>query len=109
MTSRLTFSRVTAIALGATLSMTAGLALADDNLSADQIVNALQSKSQTRGLSIDKPADPAAQVREDSFVNSLRNRPTRSLSLGERDQIADLSATKRKIDFDIQFDYNSAK
>jgi outer membrane protein OmpA-like peptidoglycan-associated protein len=110
MTSRLTCSRVTAILLGATLSMTAGLALAaDDNLSADQIVNALQSRSQTRGLSIDKPADPAAQAREDSFVNSLRNRQSRSLSLGEREQIADLSATKRKIDFEIQFDYNSAK
>lgn len=110
MTRRSKFSRVTAIVLGATLSMTAGLALAaDDNLSADQIVNALQSKSPTRSLSIDKPADLAAQAREDSFVNSLRNRRTRSLSLGEREQIADLSTTKRKIDFEIQFDYNSAK
>jgi len=39
---------------------------------------------------------------------SLRNRKTRSLSLGERDQIAEIAATKPKIDLEIQFDYNSA-
>jgi outer membrane protein OmpA-like peptidoglycan-associated protein len=108
MTSRLKFSRIAAIALGAALSVTAGLALADDSLSADQLVNALQSKPLTRGLSIE-PADPAAQAKEDSFIDTLRNRQTRSLSLGEREEIAELSATKRKIDFDIQFEYNSAK
>lgn len=110
MTSRLRMSRIVAIALGAALSMISGLALAaDDALTADQIVNALRTKPLTRSLSIDKPADPAAQAKEEGFVDSLRNRRTRSLSLGEREQIADLSATKKKIDFDIQFDYNSDK
>jgi outer membrane protein OmpA-like peptidoglycan-associated protein len=110
MTSRLRISRITAIALGAALSMLSGPALAaDDALTADQIVNALQAEPMTRGLSIDKPAEPAAQAREQGFVDTLRNRQTRSLSLGEREQIAELSATKKKIDFDIQFDYNSAK
>jgi len=110
MTSRFKTSRIAAITLGAAFSMTAGLALAaDDNLSADQIVNALQAKPLSRSLSVDNRADPTAQAREDSFINSLRNRQSRSLSLGEREQIADLSATKRKIDFEIQFDYNSAK
>ena len=109
MTSRLGTSCMMAIAIGAALSMTAGLALAADNtVTADQIVNALQARPLTRSLSTDRP-DPAAQAKEDSFVDSLRNRQTRSLSLGEREQIAELSATKRKIDFDIQFDYNSAK
>ncbi|MGB6437601.1 MAG: OmpA family protein, partial [Bradyrhizobium sp.] len=32
-----------------------------------------------------------------------------SLSLGEREQIAELAAAKPKIDLDIQFDYNSAE
>ena len=110
MTSRFKTSCIAAITLGAASSMTAGLALAaDDNLSADQIVNALQAKPLSRSLSVDNRADPTAQAREDSFINSLRNRQSRSLSLGEREQIADLSATKRKIDFEIQFDYNSAK
>jgi outer membrane protein OmpA-like peptidoglycan-associated protein len=103
-------SRISTIALGAALSMTVGPALAaDDNVSADQIVNALQSKTLTRSLSADRPAEPSVQAREDSFVNSVRNRKSRSLSLGEREEIAELAAAKPKIDLDIQFEYNSAR
>jgi outer membrane protein OmpA-like peptidoglycan-associated protein len=101
-------SRNLAIALGAAL-MTAGTALAaDGNISAEQIVNALQPTTLTRSLSADRP-DPAVQAREDNFINSVRNRKTRSLSLGERDGIAELAAAKPKIDLDIQFEYNSAR
>ena len=110
MTSRPGISCLMTITLTASLSMMAGLAFAADNtLTADQIVHALQAQPRTRSLSGAQPADPAAQTEADSFVDSLRNRQTRSLSLGERDQIAELSATRRKIDFEIQFDYNSAK
>jgi outer membrane protein OmpA-like peptidoglycan-associated protein len=87
--------------IGATLSMTAGLALAGDTVSADKILNALKPKSATRGLSVGPQVDTAAQAREASFVDKLRNRKTRSLSLGERQGIA-------KIDLEIRFDYNSA-
>jgi outer membrane protein OmpA-like peptidoglycan-associated protein len=38
----------------------------------------------------------------------VRNRKTRSLSLGEREQIAQIADAKPKIDLEIQFDYNSA-
>ena len=48
------------------------------------------------------------QAKETGFVNTLRNRKTRSLSLGERQEIAELAASKPKIDLEIQFDYNSA-
>ncbi|MGA9956193.1 MAG: OmpA family protein [Bradyrhizobium sp.] len=110
MTSRPGISRITAITLCAALSMTAGLALAaENNVSADQIVNALQPKPLTRSLSADRPVDPAVQAREDGIIDRLRNRKTRSLSLGEREQIAELAAAKPKIDLDIQFDYNSAE
>ena len=103
-------SRIASISLCATLSMTAGLALAADNqVSSDQIVNALQPKTLTRSLAVERPANSSVPAREDGFVNSLRNRKTRSLSLGEREEIAELSARKRKIDFNIQFEYNSAK
>jgi outer membrane protein OmpA-like peptidoglycan-associated protein len=98
-----------AIALGAALSMTAGLALAaDGTVSSDRIVNALQPKPVTRGLSAGPQADPAVKANEISFVQTLRNRKTRSLSLGEREQIAEIAATKPNIDLEIQFDYNSA-
>jgi outer membrane protein OmpA-like peptidoglycan-associated protein len=97
------------VTIGAALSMTAGLALAgDNNVSSDQIVHALQPRPVTRGLSVGPLADPAAKAREISFVQTLRNRKTRSLSLGEREQIAQIASTKPKIDLDIQFDYNSA-
>jgi outer membrane protein OmpA-like peptidoglycan-associated protein len=101
-------SRISTIAFGAAL-MTVGPALAEDNVSADQIVNALQSKTLTRSLSADRPAEPSVQAKEDSFVNSVRNRKTRSLSLGEREEIAEITAAKPKIDLDIQFEYNSAR
>ena len=109
MTNFHSLSVLKAITLGAALSMTAGLAMAgDNNVSADQIVNALQPKPLTRGLSAGPQADPAVKAREMSFVATLRNRKTRSLSLGEREEIAEIASTKPKIDLDIQFDYNSA-
>jgi outer membrane protein OmpA-like peptidoglycan-associated protein len=110
MTSISRLSGITAIALGAALSMTAGLAIAGDNvISADQISKALQPKPITRGLSAGgQQVDTAAQEKEAKFVNSLRNRPTRSLSLGEREEVAQLAANKPKIDLEIRFDYNSA-
>jgi outer membrane protein OmpA-like peptidoglycan-associated protein len=110
MTSFSRLSGITAIALGAALSMTAGLALAGDNvISADQISKALQPKPLTRGLSAGaQQVDPAVEAKEAKFVNSLRNRPTRSLSLGEREEVAQLAANKPKIDLEIRFEYNSA-
>jgi outer membrane protein OmpA-like peptidoglycan-associated protein len=109
MTSFFRLSGLRALTLGAALSMTAGLAIAGDNVSADQIIHALQPKPLTRGLSAGAQADPAAKAREIQFVDTLRNRNTRSLSLRERDQIAEIAATKPNIDLDIQFDYNSAE
>src|SRR4051794_32211721 len=110
MTSISRLSGITAIALGAALSMTAGLALAGDTvIPADQIAKALQPKPLTRGLSAGaQQVDPAVEAKEAKFVNSLRNRPTRSLSLGEREEVAQLAANKPKIDLEIRFDYNSA-
>src|ERR1700736_3225537 len=88
MTSLLRLSGLKAMTLGAALSMTAGLALAgDNNVSADQIRNALQPKPLTRSLSIGPQADPSVKAKEISFVQTLRNRKTRSLSMGEREEI----------------------
>ena len=108
MTSFHRLTALKAITLGAALSMTAGLAFAGDNVSTDQIINALQPKPLTRGLSVGPQADPAVKAKEIDFVQTLRNRKTRSLSMGEREEIADIASTKPNIDLDIQFDYNSA-
>jgi outer membrane protein OmpA-like peptidoglycan-associated protein len=90
--------------------MTAGLAIADSkNVSSDQILNALQPKQLTRGMSAGPQADPTVKAKEISFIRTLRNRKTRSLSLGEREEILAITSDKPKIDLDIQFDYNSDK
>jgi outer membrane protein OmpA-like peptidoglycan-associated protein len=110
MTSFFKITTTAAITLGAALSMTAGLAFAgDNNVSADQILHALQPKPLMRGLSVCPQADPADKAREIQFVDTLRNRKTRSLSTGEREEIAEIASTKPNIDLDIQFDYNSAE
>jgi hypothetical protein len=81
-----------AIAIGAALSMTAGLAMAaDGTVSADKIIGALQPKPLTRGLSTGPQADPTIKTKEISFIRTVRNRNTRSLSLGEREQIAEIA------------------
>ncbi|MEI4583990.1 hypothetical protein WAC45_27265, partial [Klebsiella pneumoniae] len=88
-----------AIALTAALSMTAGMALASDNtISSEKILDALKQKPVTRGLSAGTQVDPAVQAQESTFLNTVRNRSTRSLSTGEREQIAELAATKPRID-----------
>src|SRR5882724_2542495 len=102
------FHGISIVTIGAALSMTAGLAFAGDTVSADQILNALKPKPLTRGLSTSPQVDTAAQAKEASFVNTLRNRQTRSLSSGERQEIAEIAANKPKIDLEIHFDYNSA-
>jgi outer membrane protein OmpA-like peptidoglycan-associated protein len=95
-------------AIGATLSI--GPAKAED-VTEDQILKALtpERKPLTRSLSMGAPAqtDPAAAEAEGKFVQSLRNRSTRSLSMGEREQIAGIVKDKPKIDLEINFDYNS--
>jgi outer membrane protein OmpA-like peptidoglycan-associated protein len=88
-----------------------GLAKAADDVTEDQILKALTpaKKPLTRSLSAvpQTQIDPAAAV-EGKFVQSLRNRATRSLSVTEREEIASIAKDKPKIDLEITFDYNSA-
>ena len=95
-----------------TLSIGAGTAVAgDNNVTEDQILKALAPpppKALTRGLSVGPQADPAKVAEEGAFVQKIRNRATRSLSNGEREEIATIAKTKPNIDLEINFDYNSA-
>ncbi|MES2030923.1 MAG: OmpA family protein [Pseudomonadota bacterium] len=95
--------------MGVALSLTTGIAAAAEEVTSDQILRALAPKKPlTRGLSMTPPAEPAVNAAEGKFVDSLRNRSTRSLSVGEREQIATVAQTKPAIDLEITFDYNSA-
>ena len=100
---------VSLLMIGAALSI--GVAKADD-VTEDQILRALApaKKPLTRGLSTgpQTQTDPAAAAAEGQLIQSLRNRPTRSLSAIEREEIATIVKDKPKIDLEINFDYNSA-
>ncbi|MBC7577720.1 OmpA family protein [Tardiphaga sp.] len=90
-------------------AVTTGMASAADDVTSDQILRALAPKKPlTRSLSVTPPAEPAVNAAEGKFVDALRNRTTRSLSAGEREQIAAIAETKPRIDLEITFDYDSA-
>jgi outer membrane protein OmpA-like peptidoglycan-associated protein len=96
------------LAVGAALSFHAAKA---EDVSEDQILKALtpERKPLTRSLSMGSPAqtDATASDADGKFMQSLRNRSSRSLSMGEREQIAAIVKDKPKIDLEINFDYNS--
>jgi outer membrane protein OmpA-like peptidoglycan-associated protein len=73
--------------------------------SAEEIQRALAPKQPlTRGLSA-----PAPKPEEQQFLNSLRNRSVRSLTVDEKDKIVAIAKDKPKIDLEINFDFNSAE
>ena len=81
---------------------------AADPISAEQIINALAPKPVTRSLTLSPPA-AAMSPADAKFLDSVRNRPTRSLTLDERQELATIAKDKLSIDIDIDFDYNSAQ
>lgn len=79
---------------------------AGDQPSAQQILDALRPPAMTRSLtrSLSAPQPKADQ----HFINSLRTRSARSLTIEEREKAATIAQEKPKIDLEIKFDYNSA-
>jgi outer membrane protein OmpA-like peptidoglycan-associated protein len=49
-----------------------------------------------------------ARTDDGKFLESLKNRPSRSLTLGERDQIASIAKERPSVDVEINFDFRSA-
>ena len=91
------------------LAFAIGSAWAAEKVSSDAIINALTPKKPlTRSLSA-SPAEQAKEAETKKFVDTLRNRTTRSLSSTERDQIATIAQDKPKIDLEIKFEFNSAQ
>ena len=111
-------SRKSDVRLGLALSIIGGAfllsfglsrALAGDDVSEEQIIRALapSQKTVTRGLSDAAAAAPAVSE-DEKFIQGIRGRTTRSLSLGEREEIATIAKDKPNIDLEINFDYDSA-
>ena len=101
---------VSVLTISAALSFGVAKAVAAEDVTEDQIVRALApaKKPLTRGLSVGPQADPVISAEEGRFVQKIRGRTTRSLSVSEREEIATMVKDKPKIDLEINFDYNSA-
>ena len=116
MSKRFPMKALTAIlsiaTIGAALGFGTGTARAgDNNVTEDEIVRALTPEKKpplTRGLSAGPQTSPAASAAEGKFVQTIRGRTTRSLSVSEREEIAAIVKDKPKIDLEINFEYNSA-
>ena len=116
MSKRFPMKTLTAIlsiaTIGAALGLGAGTARAgDNNVTEDEIVRALTPEKKpplTRGLSAGPQTSSAASAAEGKFVQTVRGRTTRSLSVSEREEIAAIVKDKPKIDLEINFEYNSA-
>jgi outer membrane protein OmpA-like peptidoglycan-associated protein len=92
------------VAVGLALPAGLGTGLAAEQPSTDHIIRAL--KPVTRSLTT-SPAEAARRAEETKFVNSLRNRPTRSLTTTEREQITTIAQKRPSIDLEVNFEYNS--
>lgn len=98
------------------LALAAGPVLAQD-VSDAQILKALSplpaapAAPRTRGLTIgpqqSDPAPAPAVSADAAFVDSLRGKTSRSLSMGEREKLVAVAASKPQIDLPMEFDINS--
>ena len=97
-----------ALAAGLALSFGSVPVRAAEQLSPEDIVKALKPAAHvTRSLTT-SPADVARKAEETRFVDTLRNRTSRSLTTAEREQITTIAQKKPSIDLEINFEYNSA-
>ena len=85
-----------------------GAGAQDANLLEQQILKALVVKKPgiiTRGLTTTIRETPETETR---LLNSVKNKTTRSITLEEREQIAEIAKIRPSIDVEVNFDYGSA-
>jgi outer membrane protein OmpA-like peptidoglycan-associated protein len=73
-----------------------------------QIIDALMPKATTRGLGQTRSLADPKTVEERNFIDGLRTRSARSLTIEERDKVSVIAQEKPSIDLEINFDFNSA-
>jgi len=108
------FRRIGVGLAGLVLSLSTGIGSlsAAEQPSASQILNALKPKPVvTRSLSGPAPTTPVQKsmtAEDQQFIDSLRVKRARNISVRERDRVAAIAKEKPSIDLEINFDYNSA-
>lgn len=89
------------------LSSAADTACAQGQPSASEIVDALKPKPVTRGLSRSIAA-PGANATDQRFIDGIRTKATRSITVEERTKIAQIAKAKPSIDLEVTFDFDFA-
>jgi outer membrane protein OmpA-like peptidoglycan-associated protein len=101
---------------GGLTSLALDLASSQEEPSAAQIVEALKPKGApggaTRSISVEPRSGRSISIEPRSetdrrFLNSLRNRQARSISIEERAKAAEIAKERPSIDLEITFDYDS--
>jgi outer membrane protein OmpA-like peptidoglycan-associated protein len=88
-------------------SLLAGQFASAEEISEDEILSAL-SPPRTRSLSLGEPARSRATDTDTTFINSIRNKPSSSLTADERSKLFAATSDKPYIDLTMEFAYNSA-
>ena len=90
---------------GAVTTMLFASALFARQPSAGDIANSLAPKtSLTRGPSVARPST----AQDQQFLDGLKNKTARSITVEERNQVAEVAKDKPAVDLEINFDYASA-
>ncbi|HEX8416674.1 MAG TPA: OmpA family protein [Methylobacterium sp.] len=104
-------NRSKVIGLGIAALLLAGLPARAEDVTESQILKALAppTAAKTRSLSLGQPVRQTAATAnpDEAFIDSLRNRNSRSLSMGDREKLVAVAADKPAIDLEMEFDYNS--
>lgn len=82
--------------------------LAGEQPTEAQILDALKSPARTRGLGATRSLSDPKAADQRRLIEGLRTRSARSLSVVEREKVAEIAREKPSIDLEINFDYNSA-
>lgn len=86
--------------------LTLGMASAQEQPSASQIIDALKPKGGSGVTTRLLTASPGSAP-DRKFIDSLRNRQTRLISIEERTKAAEIAKARPSIDLEITFDYDS--
>ena len=74
-----------------------------------QILHALKPPAKTRGLGLTRSIGDPKAANDRRFIEGLRTRSARSLTVEEREKVAEIAKERPNINLEITFDYNSAR
>ncbi len=81
---------------------------AGDQPTETQILDALKPRAKTRSLGATRSLSGPGTDQDRRFIEGLRTRSARSLTIEEREKVAVIAKEKPNIDLEINFDFNSA-